>query len=933
MHSGKDGLSYLLPTVYVPRRERRATTGNAADLAGEQSSRQLAPANGIDAPVEVLDRVDRAMEPLRNEPFGMTISLHTGDTDLTNGQSSAGSRQPRPRLRGKLFHSATGAAHHLSRMNPPSSFRKDSHALDGGKVSPGKSSSDSEYSSCSHYSKPSLVPPALAPKLKSNEKVLRPLASDANTEPIPKLGTRSALGIDTSVANHSGTNTDMPSQQKATRLTVVEKKHGLFNLRKAHSKGNLDTRDDPRELHFPSSPVVRRPEDTSIELRNLQRSPLERLQPRDAFVSRASPSPRVAPIPMLEPNAADWRNQASQAQKEPGMNQNPRPSYTVSNITKPQPWSLPRVAPDRFASRPPEASSGSRMSTHSRNLSKPYDISRPISPPLTHASLEADVVPLISPSFVPPPPPQPPRTPSPPAVSRTDQTNDYLAPPEFSAWPSASRNGRLSKIQQSPQTGTRNSEVSFSKRRSMVDEMRRLSFTPSEMLVHPPRVSSLPRTLGQSSFKQAAETPLHQVADIEGAPEPLTPRDALGNPITPPPDGGRQAWTMACSGFFVIFNTWGLTTAFGVFQSYYAIVKFTNLSLDRIAWIGSVQLFLLFFLGIPVGIALDRGYFRLAFNGGTAILLAGVYATAFCTEWWHFFLAQGVATGMGMGLMFCAGMVVLMQYFSKNIGLATAIAASGGPVGAIVYAVMFQQLILHHTFRTTCLIMAVIPTVTLILPTVVVRPRRGHPQQARTFSLAAYADIPYLTMTAGLFFAFWGLFFGFYYIVLYSIQILHTSGTDSITLLIAMCAANIPGRLFPGLISDRCIGPLNTIFPASILAGLMIFLWIGVTNTTGLYMIACSYGFFAAGVQSMYSATIYSFCYRDPTTLGQKTGLSLTIISFACLTGQPIGGRLIADGDGSFKPAQLFAGGCLVVGFVLLFLARILKVGFQPIRA
>jgi hypothetical protein len=61
-------------------------------------------------------------------------------------------------------------------------------------------------------------------------------------------------------------------------------------------------------------------------------------------------------------------------------------------------------------------------------------------------------------------------------------------------------------------------------------------------------------------------------------------------------------------GHLVIMNTWGFINSFGVFQAYYVT------ALDRppsdISWVGSVQVFLLFFIGTFTGRLTDAGYFR-----------------------------------------------------------------------------------------------------------------------------------------------------------------------------------------------------------------------------------------------------------------------------------------------------------------------------------
>lgn len=73
----------------------------------------------------------------------------------------------------------------------------------------------------------------------------------------------------------------------------------------------------------------------------------------------------------------------------------------------------------------------------------------------------------------------------------------------------------------------------------------------------------------------------------------------------PPPDGGLRAWIVVATGHLVIMNTWGYINSFGVFQTYYA----TELGLPpaTISWIGSIQVFLLFFIGTFTGRITDAG--------------------------------------------------------------------------------------------------------------------------------------------------------------------------------------------------------------------------------------------------------------------------------------------------------------------------------------
>ena len=58
---------------------------------------------------------------------------------------------------------------------------------------------------------------------------------------------------------------------------------------------------------------------------------------------------------------------------------------------------------------------------------------------------------------------------------------------------------------------------------------------------------------------------------------------------------------------------------YGVFQAYDEAVLLPNESPATIAWIGSFQIFFLFFMSIGVSPFTNKDYCRACFNGGCAI--------------------------------------------------------------------------------------------------------------------------------------------------------------------------------------------------------------------------------------------------------------------------------------------------------------------------
>ncbi|KAL9000561.1 MAG: hypothetical protein Q9169_000854 [Polycauliona sp. 2 TL-2023] len=133
-----------------------------------------------------------------------------------------------------------------------------------------------------------------------------------------------------------------------------------------------------------------------------------------------------------------------------------------------------------------------------------------------------------------------------------------------------------------------------------------------------------------TTMEKAVEYPGGLQTGLEKVLSRIASRTSCPDP-GPPPDGGLQAWIQSLMGHLVVFNTWGYIISFGVFQPYY--VTTLNRSPSDISWIGSVQIFLLFFVGAASGRSSDAGLFRPTFALGSIFLLVGVFMTSLSTTY------------------------------------------------------------------------------------------------------------------------------------------------------------------------------------------------------------------------------------------------------------------------------------------------------------
>ena len=159
-------------------------------------------------------------------------------------------------------------------------------------------------------------------------------------------------------------------------------------------------------------------------------------------------------------------------------------------------------------------------------------------------------------------------------------------------------------------------------------------------------------------------------------------------------------------------------------------------------------------------------------------------------------------------------------------------------------------------------------------------------------------------------------------------NILGLSQSQSINDLLIINGVGMIGRLVPGYLADHLFGPLNTLIPFAGISGLLLYCWAAVSSSSGLLAFDIIYGLFAAGIQSLFPATLTSLT-TDLKKAGTRMGMVFSVVSFACLTGPPLGGALNEKRGGGFLYAQMFAASVLTCGCLTLVAARIKKTGLR----
>ncbi|RSL65565.1 hypothetical protein CEP53_003623 [Fusarium sp. AF-6] len=293
----------------------------------------------------------------------------------------------------------------------------------------------------------------------------------------------------------------------------------------------------------------------------------------------------------------------------------------------------------------------------------------------------------------------------------------------------------------------------------------------------------------------------------------------------------------AIAGHFVMMNSWGYNSSFGVFQTYYT--AHLDNPASQIAWIGSVQVSVLFFVGAFAGRLTDAGHFHIPFAMGTFLTCLGVFMTSLSTVYWQILLSQGICTGLGNGLLFTPALAVVSTYFKRRRSLAFGITATGSASGGLIF------------------------------PSMALPPKRS----GSMVDLVAFREKPYACFAVGVFMTFWGPHFAYYYLASFAVSQLDPpfSYTDSLNLLLVVNGVGMIGRSVPNAIAHR-FGCITVLIPVTLTAGICMLAWLAVSTAGGLYGWASIYGIVAGAIQSLSPPAL-----TDLTTDVQKTGVRMDV--------------------------------------------------------
>ncbi|KAH9916394.1 MFS general substrate transporter [Epithele typhae] len=364
---------------------------------------------------------------------------------------------------------------------------------------------------------------------------------------------------------------------------------------------------------------------------------------------------------------------------------------------------------------------------------------------------------------------------------------------------------------------------------------------------------------------------------------------------------GLSAWLTVFGAFLALFCSFGQMNAFGTFQSWYTTHQLSDRHPSTVAWIGSVQLWVFFVSGGFIGRVFDVYGPRIIMALGTVIYVASILLTSVAQSYQEYLLAQGVLSGLGVGMLFYPPLAAISTHFCKYRATALGIAMAGSGIGGTVYPILLQYLFINVGFTWGTRISAAVCFVLCVVATATVTSRISPAAESKPTERRPWLDLhalrdPRFSSSA--------------------------SPGHRLLRLAVLNAASVLGRIAPAHVADA-FGRFALLVPCAALAGLStLLLWPAAHSLAGLAAYAALYGLFSGAFNALIVPCIAQI--SDIREIGVRIGLLYSIISFPCVAHwKPGRGALLRLTGGSYTGLIVLSGTSVVIGSFFMLLAKL----------
>lgn len=395
------------------------------------------------------------------------------------------------------------------------------------------------------------------------------------------------------------------------------------------------------------------------------------------------------------------------------------------------------------------------------------------------------------------------------------------------------------------------------------------------------------------------------------------------------PEGGLKAYLTLLASFLGLCASFGLWNSLGAIESYVS----AHILQDYPNQVGVSMIFSLFSfitMGFSMvsGILFDQYGAKIICITGTIFFVAGLMATANCTELYQFILAFGVCTSIGCAMLMSPLVNCVGHFFNKKRGMAMAISMPGASLGGVIWPQVCRKLYDQVGFPWTMRILGFSMGGLLVITCILISDRHEEmrpvanikmtfwQKMAQFIDFSCVKDKTFIILTAALFMNEFSLIMTSTYIPSYALS-KGFSQSMSLNALTIYNASGILGRIIPTYLADR-YGHYKMIMIQSAIMTVSIFaLWLPLGKYLPSFLIfTIVFGFAVAGTLAI--TPMCTAAISKPKDFGRRYGTAYLFVSCCNLLSLPVG-RAITETKGGYNAMVAFAGAtsCLgTVGFI-----------------
>ncbi|KAK0656145.1 major facilitator superfamily domain-containing protein, partial [Cercophora newfieldiana] len=392
---------------------------------------------------------------------------------------------------------------------------------------------------------------------------------------------------------------------------------------------------------------------------------------------------------------------------------------------------------------------------------------------------------------------------------------------------------------------------------------------------------------------------------------------------------GFRPWKVVVGCFCLTIAVYGLLSSIGLFHTYWHKHQLAEKTETEISWVISVFGFLGCFCGVLAGLLFDRFGARLLLPLTSIAYVVSFIGLAFSTTYGQFmgcFILAGIASAPPTTIAFS----VVSQWFNEMEGIATGCVTLGAAVGGIVFSLLLQKLFDSFPWQTAMLALSAVLSGLMLLGNLLTEtnlitessPGEEGSEWYHSVLLGLLRSSKFWLVTYAIFGEFASPFppSSSYELVLFiqwgsipTYAVMVGMGENQFYLMMSYNIGAIIGRTAPLWLSDRKMGPINTIILMNVftlLAVLVVWLPFGALTLPALFAVVVTMGIGTGSFVPLGVACVSEL--SQPGTTGTFLGSVYTVVSIATLIGNPSTGAILnrygSHGLVAFIAIVLFSG-------------------------